>query len=86
MMITRHNKMGSVYTLVMMGDRTQIITGRKSIVVDTPIDRVSQGWYSWQMNGALIQDAFPYLNNVEREFIMTGITQAEWDELFGETE
>lgn len=33
--------------------------------------------------GALIQDAFPYLTAGEREFIMTGTTEEEWDELFG---
>ena len=30
----------------------------------------------------LIQDAFPHLNFEEREFILTGITPEEWDELF----
>ena len=30
----------------------------------------------------LIQDAFPHLNFEEREFILTGITPQEWDELF----
>lgn len=34
----------------------------------------------------LIQDAFPQLNDDEREFIKTGITSAEWDEAFGEEE
>lgn len=34
--------------------------------------------------GALIQDAFPELNDDEREFIMTGITPTEWDEEFRE--
>lgn len=33
-----------------------------------------------------IQDAFPQLNADEREFILTGITTAEWDEAFGEEE
>lgn len=34
--------------------------------------------------GALIQDAFPFLSPDEREFLLTGITSSEWDELFGE--
>lgn len=34
--------------------------------------------------GALIQNAFPYLNADEREFLKTGITPAEWDETFKE--
>lgn len=36
---------------------------------------------AWE-NGALIQDAMPGLDNDEREFIKTGITAAEWDEMF----
>lgn len=35
-------------------------------------------------SGRLIQDIFPKLNPSEREFILTGTTQEEWDEAFGE--
>lgn len=34
--------------------------------------------------GALIQHAFPNLTPDEREFVLTGITQEEWDEIFPE--
>jgi len=34
------------------------------------------------MEGALIQDVMPNLTPDEREFIMTGITPAEWNEMF----
>ena len=34
----------------------------------------------------LIQNAFPHLDDDQREFIMTGITHEEWDELFKEEE
>ena len=34
----------------------------------------------------LIQDIFPSLNSDEREFIQTGFTPQDWDELFGEEE
>lgn len=37
-------------------------------------------------NGALIQVAFPDLTADQREFILTGITKDEWDELFKETD
>lgn len=33
--------------------------------------------------GAMIQDAFPNLPAPMREFIMSGITPQEWDEMFG---
>jgi hypothetical protein len=36
----------------------------------------------WQ-SGEMIQDVFPHLSADEREFLKTGITKAEWDDLFG---
>ena len=38
---------------------------------------------AWQ-EGTLIQNAMPNLTSVEREFIMTGITKNEWDNLMEE--
>jgi hypothetical protein len=35
-------------------------------------------------SGAMAQEAFPDLTPDEREFIISGITKEEWDELFGE--
>ena len=37
----------------------------------------------WE-NGALIQKAMPNLSAGDREFVMTGITDDEWDNLFKE--
>ena len=37
-------------------------------------------------SGKCIQDALPHLSAEEREFLMTGITPAEWNELFGDDE
>lgn len=39
----------------------------------------------WQ-SGELIQNAFPHLSADEREFLKTGITPAEWNNLFGKEE
>jgi len=36
---------------------------------------------AWQ-KGKLIQNAMPYLTPSEREFLMTGITAEEWDNVF----
>lgn len=38
-------------------------------------------YQNWQF-GMLVQEAFPNLNNNEREFIMTGLYQEEWDAMF----
>lgn len=40
---------------------------------------------AWEM-GKLIQDAMPQLSADEREFVKTGITGEEWDQLFGGAE
>ena len=41
----------------------------------------------WQIDhwkaGELLQNAFPNLSTDEREFIKTGITPSEWDEING---
>jgi hypothetical protein len=37
---------------------------------------------AYDRGGVLIQHAFPDLPKAEREFILTGITADEWDELF----
>lgn len=39
------------------------------------------GYQLWAA-GELIQNAFPMLSADEREFIMTGCTPEEWDEMF----
>jgi hypothetical protein len=36
----------------------------------------------YSAGGVLIQDAFPQLAKEQREFIKTGITAEEWDEMF----
>ena len=38
------------------------------------------------MEGALIQDVMPNLSPDEREFLMTGITPAEWNEMFAQSD
>lgn len=34
-------------------------------------------------NSRLVQDVFPNLNSEQREFLKTGSTSAEWEDLFG---
>lgn len=65
---------------------TVIRFGQKSISVPYHIDDVSQWWFNWQIKGNYIQVAFSEFTPSEREFIMTGITPQEWNELFDEVE
>ena len=40
----------------------------------------------WHSGENLIQNIFPHLTPSQREFLLTGATQEEWDEHFGENE
>lgn len=42
-----------------------------------------EDFLSWD-EGALVQDAFPYLSPNEREMLISGICPDCWDRLFGE--
>lgn len=37
---------------------------------------------AWQAGYGGIQDLMPYLNDNDREFILSGITTKEWEEAF----
>ena len=37
----------------------------------------------WE-EGTLIQDAMPNLNSIEREFLISGVTEAEWNRFMKE--
>ena len=58
----------------------------------SPITGITNSWEiavseqqmaDWQ-SGTLIQLVMPNLSADEREFMMTGITPSEWDEIFDE--
>lgn len=51
------------------------VTGEEYIVT-VPFDK----FLLWRA-GALAQDAFPDLTPDEREFMISGVTPAEWDEM-----
>ena len=48
-------------------------------------DIAKDDYDSW-VDGKLVQKAFPHLTIEEREIIITGWTQAEWDILFKDIE
>lgn len=49
------------------------------------LDITAEQKLKWE-NGALIQDVMPQLNAVEREFLISGMTDEEWTECWGEEE
>lgn len=67
-------------------NETRVTTGSKSIIMPINIEEISQCWYNWQMKGLHIQNAFPNMIAEYREFLLTGITPDEWNEIFKEPE
>lgn len=50
--------------------------------MDLPIS--AEQMEAWKIQPTnLVQDVFPHLNADEREFLMSGITPAEWEAAFG---
>ena len=45
---------------------------------------ITQDQFDAWKNGMLIQDAMPNISAEEREFIMTGTTKGEWDEVMSD--
>jgi hypothetical protein len=58
--------------------RTSRLTGKTS-VMDL---NITQAQLDAWVDGELVQNAMPQLSAEEREFLMTGITAAEWDSVF----
>ena len=55
----------------------------KDMLIKCTYEEYKVGRYRYQ-RGELIQDAFPFLNNSEREFLVSGFTLAEQNNLFDE--
>ena len=62
--------------------RTSMISGNtNSMEIEITQEQIAL----WE-SGTLIQNAMPHLSADEREFVKTGMTPTEWNELFGEEE
>ena len=65
-----------------------MIIKRKSVVsgitrsLNIPVN--PDDYAAWQAGHGSVQDIMPYLNDDDREFILSGITPGEWDSAFSE--
>jgi hypothetical protein len=66
--------------------RTCMLTGDVEQMTFNVDPQVFAEAHAQRMQGALIQDAFPFLNADQREFLMSGITPVIWNRYFGEFE
>ena len=84
---TRTGKFNQQYQVTELANGlTEIQSRNNRIVVEADYNKVIQGWYNWNMLGQQIQTAFSFLSPDEREFILTGITKNEWNQLFANKE
>jgi len=70
-------------SLKLLRGKTMIITKVSmfsKIERSLDLDVTAEEMEAWK-SGMYIQDAMPRLNEHEREFIMTGITEKEWDSM-----
>lgn len=65
----------------MLITRESMLTG---IVRTRDLDVNEEQLYQFERGGVMIQDAFPHLSATDREFILSGITEDEWDQAFAE--
>ena len=72
--------------MIMLVTMTSSISGTQATleinVTEEQLDRV----LNRRANGELIQNIVPHLPQEEREFLISGITPQEWNNLFGERE
>lgn len=83
MELKRLNGHGLAYTLRgdTEGNETVIHFRDKALMVKHNINEMNQAWFNWIRRGQYIQDAFIFLDPGEREFLITGLLPAEFDEL-----
>jgi hypothetical protein len=62
--------------------RISPVTGK----TNTRVLEIAQSDLVRYAQGESIQNCFPYLSGVDREFIISGCTDEDWKELFGEGE
>lgn len=82
MKLIRENSMGLAYELEDKYGDTLVKMNNKRMIFNMPIEEMSNRWYRWQMLGEFIQKAFDNCTAEQREFLMTGITPKEWNEIF----
>lgn len=67
----------------MLVTKISMFSGREN-TLDLPITQ--EQLTLWKSKNLLVQDVFPHLSPDQREFLMTGVTSEEWDEMFSSTE
>jgi hypothetical protein len=59
------------------------ISGKETTLELDITEEQLERFHNRRQNGEYVQTIFPNLTPAEREFILTGVSPKEWEELFG---
>ena len=83
----RVNNIGLKYTITEESRYETLVTlGNRAMLMKIAIEIFLVCWYKWQVRGDFIQDAFSMLSDSQREFLLTGIDDEQWNLIFQEKE
>ena len=83
----RTNRIGMQFYIMELPDaRTEIRSQTNKITVNHDVHKIETAWFRWIGHNQYIQDAFKFLTDDEREFLLTGITPEQWENYFAEKE
>ena len=68
------------------GVKISVWPGRELLFEGITVEQMAQGLYAYKRGNKLVQNAFHFLSTSQREFLMTGMTDEEWDQLKEEVE
>jgi hypothetical protein len=81
---SRRNRFGQWFLIMVVSTgETRIAHDGNHIFTSMTFNEVLDAWSEWTMGGKLIQEAFPKLSVIQREFIMTA---GAFDEIFNSDE
>lgn len=81
----KENRLGMKYLIREVGYKEIVIQLKgtdKAFLIKAPMQVILAGWYKWQILDQRIQEAFSFLNDDEREFILSGLTPDDWNRIF----
>lgn len=87
-MATRYNRLGITFSIIQCYSGVEICESVNQFWIVIPnmtVEKIVESWDKWR-GGELIQDAFPYLTNAQREFFISGYPEELQDEFFGKDE
>lgn len=85
----RENRLGMKYLIQEISPKEvicQLYGTEKSFIFKVPMQVMLAAWYKWQILDLRIQEAFSFLNDDEREFILSGLLPEDWKKIFPEEE